>query len=48
MDNDRLKHSYEVANKMTELGKKKNLSEEDIHALFLSIKMEIYTMKIWI
>ena len=35
MDNDRLKHSYEVANKMTELGKKKNLSEEDIHALFL-------------
>ena len=35
MDNDRLKHSYAVANKMFELGKEKNLSDEQLQELFL-------------
>lgn len=35
MDNDRLKHSYAVANKMIELGKEKNLSEIELQELFL-------------
>ena len=35
MDNDRLKHSCAVANKMIELGKKKNLSEIELQELFL-------------
>ena len=35
MDNDRLKHSYAVANKMIELGKEKNLSDEQLQELFL-------------
>ena len=35
MDNDRLKHSYAVANKMVELGKEKNLSDEQLQELFL-------------
>ena len=30
MDNDRLKHSYAVANKMVELGKEKNLLDEQL------------------
>lgn len=35
MDEDRLKHSYAVAMKMTEFGKKRGYSEEKIHELFL-------------
>ena len=35
MDNDRLKHSYAVANKMIELGKEKNLPEIELQELFL-------------
>lgn len=35
MDDDRLKHSIVVARKMVELGKKRNLSEEELHDLFL-------------
>ena len=35
MDNDRLKHSYAVANKMVELGKEKNLLDEQLQELFL-------------
>ena len=35
MDNDRLKHSYAVANKMIELGKEKRLSEIELQELFL-------------
>ena len=35
MDNDRLKHSYAVANKMIELGKEKQLSEKELKELFL-------------
>ena len=35
MDNDRLKHSYAVANKMVELGKDKNLLDEQLQELFL-------------
>lgn len=35
MDNDRLKHSYAVANKMVELGKEKNLPDEQLQKLFL-------------
>lgn len=35
MDNDRLKHSYAVANKMVELGKEKNLPDEQLQELFL-------------
>lgn len=35
MDDDRLKHSIAVARKMVELGKKRNLSEEELHDLFL-------------
>ena len=35
MDNDRLKHSYAVANKMIELGKEKSLSEIELQELFL-------------
>ena len=35
MDDDRLKHSYAVANKMIELGKKKNLSEIELQEVFL-------------
>ena len=35
MDNDRLKHSCAVANKMIELGKKRNLSEIELQELFL-------------
>lgn len=35
MDNDRLIHSYAVANKMVELGKEKNLLDEQLQELFL-------------
>lgn len=35
MDNDRLKHSYAVANKMVELGKEKTLPDEQLQELFL-------------
>ena len=35
MNNDRLKHSYAVANKMIELGKEKSLSEIELQELFL-------------
>ena len=35
MDNDRLIHSYAVANKMVELGKEKNLLDEQLRELFL-------------
>ena len=35
MDNDRLKHNYAVANKMVELGKEKNLLDEQLQELFL-------------
>lgn len=35
VDNDRLKHSYAVANKMIELGKEKSLSEIELQELFL-------------
>ena len=35
MDNDRLKHSYAVANKMVELGKEKGLTDEQLQELFL-------------
>jgi len=35
MDNDRLKHSYAVACKMVELGKEKNLTDEQLQELFL-------------
>ena len=35
MDNDRLKHSYAVANKMVELGKEKHLTDEQLQELFL-------------
>ena len=35
MDNDRLKHSYSVACKMVELGKKRKLSEESLKELFI-------------
>ena len=35
MDNDRLKHNYAVANKMVELGKVKNLLDEQLQELFL-------------
>ena len=35
MDNDRLKHSLAVANKMVEIGKKFNLNESDLQDLFI-------------
>ena len=35
MDNDRLKHSYAVANKMVEIGKSKNLNDNELEDLFL-------------
>jgi len=35
MDNDRLKHSLAVANKMVEIGKKFNLKESDLQDLFI-------------
>ena len=35
MDNDRIKHSLAVANKMVEIGKAKGLSESDLQNLFL-------------
>ena len=35
MDEDRLKHSYAVANKMVYLGKKKNLNNKELEELFL-------------
>ena len=35
MDNDRLKHCYAVANKMVELGKEKNLSDNQLQELFI-------------
>ncbi len=35
MNNDRLKHSLTVANKMIELGKKYNLSDKKLEELFL-------------
>ena len=35
MDNNRLKHSLEVANKMIELGKAEELSKEQLQDLFL-------------
>lgn len=35
MDFDRLKHSFAVANKMVEIGKKYNLNENDLQDLFL-------------
>ena len=35
MDNDRLKHSLAVANKMVEIAKERNLSETEIQELFL-------------
>ena len=35
MNNDRLKHSYAVANKMVELGKEKKLSNEQLKELFV-------------
>lgn len=35
MDNDRLIHSYNVGKKMMEIGKKYNLSEEELQELFV-------------
>ena len=35
MDDYRLKHSYAVANKMIELGRKKDLTDEQLQELFL-------------
>ena len=35
MDNNRLKHSYGVACKMIELGKKRKLSKENLQELFI-------------
>ena len=35
MDNDRLKHSLAVANKMVEIGKNKNMSDKELKELFL-------------
>ena len=35
VDNDRLKHSYAVANKMVDLGKERNLPDEQLQELFL-------------
>ena len=35
MDFDRLKHSFAVANKMVEIGKKYNLNESDLQDLFI-------------
>ena len=35
MNEDRLKHSYSVANKMVTLGKEKGLNENELNALFL-------------
>lgn len=35
MDNDRLIHSYNVGKKMMEIGKKYNLSEEELQELFI-------------
>ena len=35
MDNDRLIHSYNVGKKMMEIGKKYNLSEEELEELFI-------------
>lgn len=35
MDMDRLKHSYSVAKKMQEIGRKLNLDERDIYELFV-------------
>ena len=35
MNNDRLKHSYAVANKMVELGKERKLSNEQLKELFV-------------
>ena len=35
MDFDRLKHSFAVANKMVEIGKKYNLNENDLQDLFI-------------
>ena len=35
MDNDRINHSLAVANKMLELGKEKDLSEEQLKELFI-------------
>lgn len=35
MDNDRLKHSLAVANKMVEIGKSKNLNDNELEDLFL-------------
>ena len=35
MDEDRLKHSYAVAKKMIEIGKSKNLSDEELQDLYL-------------
>ena len=35
MDENRLKHSYAVAIKMIEIGKKHNLSEEELEDLYL-------------
>lgn len=35
VDENRLKHSLAVARKMVEIGKKKNLSDEQLHELFV-------------
>jgi hypothetical protein len=35
MDENRLKHSYAVAKKMIEIGKEKNLSDEELEDLYL-------------
>ena len=35
MDNDRIKHSLAVANKMVEIGKSKNLNDNELEDLFL-------------
>lgn len=35
MNDDRLKHSVSVGKKMVELGKKHNLTEQDLNNLFL-------------
>ena len=35
MDKDRLMHSYAVAKKMVEIGKKFNLSDDSLHELFV-------------
>ncbi len=35
MDNDRLKHCYAVANKMIEIGKEKELTENELEELFM-------------